>query len=282
MRRGQINLIIGGLNIRVESEKPLRATPEWGQFRGSFSAADLRYSVCFSPCPPAVSGACSYRSDCLRISQDGRLRSWHVPTMGGAVTAVAELLNPAHFRITVSEQFSPWGETVGDLLSQYAFPECFPGFGRFLFHCAYLLDRGEAVLFTAPSGTGKTTQAELWKKIRGSQIINGDRAVLSLEGNGVSAHGLPFSGSSEDCRNVSAPVRAIIYLTQAKENHLFRLSGLNAVKRIMSGGYLPPEFSGCLPKLLDLAAEIALRVPVYELDCLPDSSAVELLASELE
>ena len=53
--------------------------------------------------------------------------------------------------------------------------------------------QNKAILFSAPSGTGKSTQADLWQKyVRGVEIINGDRAIIGIEDNGVKAYGLPF------------------------------------------------------------------------------------------
>ena len=61
----------------------------------------------------------------------------------------------------------------------------------FLFHCSYIERDGNAILFTAPSGTGKSTQAELWKKYRNAQIINGDRAAIRIVDGTVMAEGTP-------------------------------------------------------------------------------------------
>lgn len=48
----------------------------------------------------------------------------------------------------------------------------------FILHSAYIRHRGRAILFSAPSGTGKSTQASLWAQYAGAEIINGDRALL--------------------------------------------------------------------------------------------------------
>ena len=92
-----------------------------------------------------------------------------------------------------------------------------------LLHTSFIKWQGKAILFTAPSGTGKSTQADLWRRIEGAEIINGDRAVLRKEGGIWKAWGLPYAGSSRIFRNESAPVGAIVVLRKNDRNELRRL-----------------------------------------------------------
>ena len=151
-----------------------------------------------------------------------------------------------------------------------------------LFHASYISHDGKAILFSAPCGTGKSTQAELWRVHKGAEIINGDKAGVSVDADGVNAHGLPFSGTSGICKNRSMPLKAIVLLGQAKENRIRRLNGAEAVMSLMSNVYLdfiaPEETLRCV----DLLIELLKKVPVYRLDCTPDEQAVEKLASELK
>lgn len=66
-----------------------------------------------------------------------------------------------------------------------------------ILHCAYLNHKGGAILFSAPSETGKSTQAHLWEQYRAdSQTVNGDRALLQKTEDGWSAKGWPVCGDS--------------------------------------------------------------------------------------
>ena len=94
--------------------------------------------------------------------------------------------------------------------------------------------------------------------------------------------GLPFSGSSDCCENVTAPVLAVVGLSQAKENEIRRLEGSAAVRELLQGVYCLPEHRDELPKMFDCAIEMAKRVLVYHLACLPELSAVECLEAELK
>ena len=71
--------------------------------------------------------------------------------------------------------------------------------GGFVFHCSFVARDNGAILFTAPSGTGKSTQADLWRDFRNAEIINGDRAAVCVKEGRVFAEGIPFSGSSSHC-----------------------------------------------------------------------------------
>lgn len=87
--------------------------------------------------------------------------------------------------------------------------------GGAILHSSFIEVGGKAVLFTAPSGTGKSTQAELWRENRGAVVINGDRSVLRIIDSVPCASGLPYSGSSGICLNRTLPLRAIVYIEQA-------------------------------------------------------------------
>lgn len=142
-----------------------------------------------------------------------------------------------------------------------------------MFHASYVAHDGGALLFTAPSGTGKSTQAELWRVHRGARVLNGDKAAVRLSG-APTAHGMPFSGTSGICENVSLPLRGVVVLSQAKENTVRRLGPSAAVaalgENVFADRSIAEEWSAALNLLLDLAAS----VPVYALACTPDERAV--------
>lgn len=157
-----------------------------------------------------------------------------------------------------------------------ALPQLLIPFRTLTFHASYIAHQGGGILFTAPSGTGKSTQAELWRAHRGAEIINGDKAGVTLR-EAPMVHGVPFSGTSGICKNRSLPLRAVAVLSQAAENAVTRLSPSQAVAALCANAFVdravPEEWSMALNLLLDLAAE----VPVYALACTPDLRAVEAL-----
>lgn len=155
-------------------------------------------------------------------------------------------------------------------------------FGRGILHASFISHAGQAIAFTAPCGTGKSTQAELWRRYRGAEIINGDKTVLA-ELDGVEyACGLPLCGTSEICRNRNVPLRAVVLLRQGKENEIRRLRGAQAVKALLEQLYLQPWNARAAELALELSARVCCRVPVFLLRCLPDVSAVECLENALQ
>ena len=151
----------------------------------------------------------------------------------------------------------------------------------FLFHCSYIEHEGGAILFTAPSGTGKSTQAELWRQYRNAKIINGDRAAVRLGADGFEAWGVPFSGSSGISHYSCLPVRAIVYLSQAPQTAIRVLTGVQAFRKLWEGCSVHTwdreDVAACSETVM-LAAQ---QVPVFHLACTPDESAVLALEQGL-
>ena len=151
----------------------------------------------------------------------------------------------------------------------------------FLFHCSYIESEGGAILFTAPSGTGKSTQAELWRQYRGARVINGDRAAVRLGEQCFEAWGVPFSGSSGISHRSCLPVRAIVYLSQAPRNTIRPLSGVQAFRKLWEGCSLHTWDREDVALCSDTVMKAAAQIPVFHLACTPDESAVLALEQAL-
>ena len=149
--------------------------------------------------------------------------------------------------------------------------------GGVVLHSSYVLTKqGEALLFSAPSGTGKSTQAELWRKFAGAKVINGDRALVKAQ-NGVTANGIFFSGTSGICENVTAPLKAIVLLRQSFANELKKVSGKEAFMRLLPQCSYYPKEEENLRLVTGILAEIISAVPIYDFGCVPEKSAVTAL-----
>ena len=149
--------------------------------------------------------------------------------------------------------------------------------GAVIMHGAYIISNGEAIVFSAPSGTGKSTQAELWRKERGAAVINGDRVLIRRGDNGFTAGGIHYCGTSGICENVTAPLRAVVLLGQAAKNSVCRCPGSQALRRMLPECACCTDFTDEAARLVMLLSELINSVAVLKFDCLPDKSAVEAL-----
>lgn len=144
-------------------------------------------------------------------------------------------------------------------------------------HAAAIEHQGKGIIFSAPSETGKSTQASLWKQYMGASIINGDRPAIRLIDNNPYVYGTPWSGSSSDFKNCRAPLSAIVMLEQAPENSLIKLDKSKALNYLLPRCFLPYQNSNLMTLALDNLTMIIETTPIYLLKCKPDKEAVELV-----
>lgn len=151
-----------------------------------------------------------------------------------------------------------------------------------ILHCAYIEYRGEAILFSAPSETGKTTQANLWEKYRGSRTVNGDRSLLGKRDGRWTAQGWPVCGTSEVCHNESIPVRAVVMLSQAQENRAQRMTPGQAFPLLYSQITVNKWNTQDHIHTMDLMEDFLGSVPVIHLGCTISRKAVDCLEEALQ
>lgn len=167
------------------------------------------------------------------------------------------------------------------LVSTLGLEKLLLGFGALILHASFVSWQEGGILFTAPSGTGKSTQAELWRRFAGADVLNGDRACLRRRDGRWMAYGMPYAGSSDIYRNESVPIRAIVSLRQAPENRIRRMGLRESI------GSLLPELSvhrwdpAFVNGAMDLTMELLRQIPVYRLECRPDEAAVQILKQQI-
>ena len=149
--------------------------------------------------------------------------------------------------------------------------------GTLLLHASAVEYEGKAVIFTAPSGTGKTTQAELWETYAGATILNGDKVFLRLRDGKVLAWGSPWSGSSPYRVNACAESAAIVVLSQAPANQLSRLPVFAALGEFTPNAFLPVWEKTVLGSGMAVLDRVFSTVPVYHLAARKDEEAVRLV-----
>lgn len=214
-----------------------------------------------------------------------------------------------YFRIPLTRSAAAWCETTGkqSLTIHYrqeakeyfekacgcfnaaAFENILYIYRKFLFHCSYVDVGGEAVLFSAHSGGGKTTHALLWEQCGLGEMINGDRAVIekldehqieNSEKRDISCryrymvHGLPIAGSSKVFKNRSLPLRAIFMLEKASINEVVDLSIAKSFLQVVEQITIHMWDREFVDVATAFVTELVQNVPVKLLRCRPDEGAV--------
>ena len=165
------------------------------------------------------------------------------------------------------------------LMLMYAFATA--GYRTLEMHASVILNEGKGYLFLGKSGTGKSTHSSLWLKyIEGSELMNDDNPVLRVGEDGVTrVYGSPWSGKTPCYRNISAPVGALVRIRQAGHNTLTRQNTLEAYASVYSSCSGFKADRGIADGQHETLEHIALNVPCYTLDCLPDEDAARVCAA---
>lgn len=147
-----------------------------------------------------------------------------------------------------------------------------------IFHSVAFLWQGKAWLFAAPSGTGKTTQYLLWKRMLGEKVtmLNGDKPVLACCEGTVWVHPSPWFGKEGMHNDDSAPLGGIIFLAQAQKNEISMLTPREAVIPLLSqilydGTKDDAILCGC-----KIGESILKSVPIWHLKNRGDAASAKL------
>lgn len=152
----------------------------------------------------------------------------------------------------------------------------------FMLHSSYINYNENAILFSGPSGMGKSTQADLWQEFERVEIINGDRTAISKNLGSWHAYGLPFAGSSKIYKNKTLPIKAVVILKKGKENCIRKAKTMEAFKSLYSEITVNSWNKKDVETIIELVENFIKEVPIYVLSCLPDKGAVDLLKKEIE
>ena len=168
-----------------------------------------------------------------------------------------------------------WSDAYLEALALYRkIAEQLPRFGTILFHGSVIAVDDEAYLFTAKSGTGKSTHTRLWRKHFGDRavMINDDKPLLHVSEKCVTAFGTPWDGKHHLSTNRSAPLKGICVLERDTVNHIEQVDPYAVYPLLVQQTYRPadPEALGLTLQLLDRMMQ---TVRVYRLGCNMDPEA---------
>lgn len=143
-----------------------------------------------------------------------------------------------------------------------------------LFHGSAISVDGQGYLFTAQSGTGKSTHTRFWRETFGDRavMVNDDKPLLKIVDDHVVVYGTPWNGKHGLGSNISVPLKAICVLSRAEENHIEPLPVEKALPMLIQQSYRP-EDPLALSKLLGLLEKLTKRTGLYALGCNLDPQA---------
>lgn len=147
-------------------------------------------------------------------------------------------------------------------------------YDAFFFHCSAISVNGGAVMFTARSGTGKSTHRNLWLKNFGDRVtvINDDKPIIRRIDGRFYVYGTPWNGKEGFGENIRVPAKALCFLSRAEKNYIGPISTAEVVARALNQTVRPkePELMGNLLELLD---GLLRQVDCYDLRVNMDDEA---------
>ena len=146
-----------------------------------------------------------------------------------------------------------------------------------LFHGSVIAVDGIGYLFTAKSGTGKSTHTRLWRELFGERavMVNDDKPLIKVSENGIMVCGTPWDGKHRLSTNISVPLKAVCVLERSEGNHIEKVTADSVYNMLVQQVYRPQSPQKLL-KTLQLIDVLSENVGLYRLGCNMDISAAEL------
>lgn len=154
--------------------------------------------------------------------------------------------------------------------------------GGLFVHSSAIHYKNEGIIFSAPSGTGKSTHTEFWRNSLNAGIINDDTPVLIPKNGGVLVCGNPWSGSTDLFDNVSVPLKAIVIISRHHQNEISEIGHTEIIHKLLPRCLFPYHNPRLVNKAFESFQKIIGLVPVYHLKCTPTLEAAKLVKSFLK
>lgn len=153
--------------------------------------------------------------------------------------------------------------------------EILDNYDGLFFHSSALMFDGKAYLFSAPSGTGKSTHTALWRKHFGGKVrmINDDKPIIRKKDGIFYVYGTPWMGKSDIGANISAPLKAVFLLERDSKNYAEKVSVGKVFSKLLEAT-LVSKNQERMSKILELYDEIFSTVDLYSLHCTISDDAV--------
>ena len=154
--------------------------------------------------------------------------------------------------------------------------EQMPKFDTFVFHGSVVAVDGQAYIFTAASGTGKSTHTRLWRELFGDRagMVNDDKPMVRVTENEAVVFGTPYNGKHRLGNDIAVPVKAVCILERAKENSIRSIDKGEAYAMLLQQTYRPSD-GAAFEKTLGLIDRLCGNTELYKLCANMDISAAQ-------
>lgn len=276
----KISIEIGGVRFHFDSDCDIIVGDSFAPFLGSCDAAHdvsvrLIHDFTDAPLPRRIMAG----EDLLMkyYHEEGGLLCM---TKSGRGEFLASCLcSPDLRELTVWFNFRSGDpvDTLAGILRMIPMRRILLQHGVLFLHASQIAVGNTGILFSAPSGTGKTTQAKLWKRFRGAELLCNDRTLTDC----TMTYGFPFDGSEPVLTGERRRLGAVVILRQAPENTVRRLLAREALPLLMSQTVLDTWDSAAQAAAGERMLDLISKTPVYLLACTPDEQAVQCLEQQL-
>lgn len=275
-------MLIGETLFLIETPRPICWKPEEEKFRycGQPYRQHVEVNIQFVPVLPQLLVRQVYTNRGIRFGLDAEqneVRVFSAPFLNGNPVYAVSVLSGSVVTVYFIDDRAIWDNPNIHIWNLVQLERVLLNVGALVLHCSYLMYEERAILFSAPSGTGKTTQAKLWEKLYPAKIINGDKAIIQKKGDTWYACGFPFHGSADECENAQYPIEAVVVVRQNPEDHIEELRPLQKVQYVYSETTVNIWDQESVSKALDLVNDLVSNVKVVCQQCTMKDDACHTL-----
>lgn len=137
-------------------------------------------------------------------------------------------------------------------------------YDTFLMHGAVVAVKDAAYMFTAQSGTGKTTHINKWiNNLTNAFIVNGDKPLIKITDTEAMACGTPWCGKEHMANNIMVPLKAIVFMERSENNVIKEITFSEAFAKLIQQTYRP-RTSEQMKKTIQLLSALKGKVKFFQ------------------
>ena len=173
-----------------------------------------------------------------------------------------EELHKERERLNKSEKYPPNEATIEMYTLRKLVSESLLNYNCFQIHGAAFAVDQSGYIFTADSGTGKTTHMRLWlNNLKNAYVVNGDQPIVKIDKD-VRICGSPWCGKEGLNTNIDVTLKAIVLMERSNINSIVEISIKDALTELIRQVYRPLD-SKKMSTTLRLLSLLEGRVKFY-------------------